>query len=94
MLVREVDLATGRELGRLEGKHARWPWVLAPSPDAKLVVTGGEDKRLVLWDRAKRVALETVELEDDFPLSAAWAADGKGIVVGTARGVVLRFAVD
>jgi WD40 repeat protein len=67
---------------------------LALSPDTRLALTARESV-LTLWDTATFREVDRIDLatSSDFPVDAAFAADGKSFLVATARGVVLDFGV-
>jgi WD40 repeat protein len=68
---------------------------LAASPDGELAASTSDDHAIVLWNLRDRRPIDTIDLSSsaDVGLSVAFAPDSGSIVVGTARGVLLRFAV-
>jgi serine/threonine-protein kinase len=89
------DLATKRSRP-LEPAHGEKVACAACSADGQLAVTGGDDGVLVLWDLAAGAALDRIDLASsaDRPRSVAFDREKRSFVVGTARGVLLRFDVN
>src|SRR5579883_163669 len=90
------DVETGGLIHELEGGHEGTIFSVAISPDGtKAVSGGGRDGRICLWDLATGALLDRVDLGpmQDLVHSVAFTADGKEILAGTFRGVLLRYAV-
>ncbi|MCI0463352.1 MAG: caspase family protein [Gemmataceae bacterium] len=51
-----IDMKTNRVLRRLKG-HSGSVLTISPSPDGRLVLTGGEDQTLCLWDVERELPL-------------------------------------
>lgn len=60
-----------------------------------LALTRADDGKLTLWDVAKVLPLDTLDLGSsaDTATCAAFAPDSRSFYVGTTRGVVLRFGI-
>jgi WD40 repeat protein len=69
--------------------------VLAITPDGSRLAAGELGGKILLVDLARRAVLETVDLTSstDHATALAFAPDGRTLLVGTARGVVLSFRV-
>jgi WD40 repeat protein len=86
-------LEDGRELARARA-HARGVLAVAFSPDGARAVTGGLDSRLLTWGVGPEGSLTLLEdlrlnLSQDMVTSLTTLPSGE-LVVGTARGVVVR----
>ncbi len=90
--LRAWNLASTTESARFEG-HAQAVRALAVTPDGTRVLSASEDGTIRIWDRAGR-QLDVIDLASstDRALSIV-CRDAHSFAVGTARGVVLRFAL-
>ncbi len=77
---------------RLEG-HEDDVYAGALSADGALVATTSRDLKVRLWSAPSGELLDTIDISSSFdtPCSAAFEPGGEALLVGTARGVVLRF---
>ncbi len=93
-LVSVVDLDRGDTL-RERRVHERGVRCIAVSPDGESVVTGSTDRtvRVLRADTLAEVALVPLAPALDVPETLAFAASGRELVVGTTRGMILRFAL-
>ena len=60
--------------------HADGCGAVAYSPDSKLVVTGGSDGRLILWDAATGREVRRLEGHGDAVTAVAFSPDGRLVV--------------
>ncbi len=69
---------------------------LAVSPDGALGAAASGDGTVRLWDVARDEVVDTIDLAGgrDVATALAFSADGRTLLVGTRRGVVLRFTID
>jgi WD40 repeat protein/serine/threonine protein kinase len=74
--VRLWDLATGREVARLEG-HDKESKDAAFSPDGSLLATTGIDGTIRLWDVATHAPVAVLRGHSDIVWRVAFSADGK-----------------
>lgn len=83
-VVRIVALATGKELGRLEG-HEMPVRAVAATPDGRRVFSAGIsiDSTVRCWDVATRKQLWSVKTKDGEPHALAVSPDGKSLLVGS-----------
>ncbi len=74
-------------------KHEGQVVALAASADRKLLLVGGKDRRIVVRAIETGEEVDTIDLTSstDSVESLAFSPDAKSFVVGTGRGVVLRF---
>jgi WD40 repeat protein/tRNA A-37 threonylcarbamoyl transferase component Bud32 len=62
---------------RLNGGHTAAARKIAISPDGKLLVSVGEDGKVIVWDFARRERLATFTDHTAWVISVAFSADGK-----------------
>src|SRR5271157_2669704 len=77
------DVATGREIRRLEG-HSDRVWSVAFSPDGRWALTGGRDDTARLWEVATGKEIRRLEGHSDEVLSVAFSPDGRWALTGSA----------
>jgi WD40 repeat protein/serine/threonine protein kinase len=93
----DLEQGTSR---RVAAHRAGEDWLVitvAASPDGRRAVTAGAtDRKVILWDVATASPIDQLDLASstDHISSLEFAPDGKGFVAGTARGVVMRFALE
>ena len=80
--VRLWDLATGREIRKLEG-HSDAVNSVAFSPDGKTALSGSEDNTLRLWDLATGREIRKFEGHSGAVSSVAFSPDGKTALSGS-----------
>ena len=91
--VRLCDLATGRELRRLDEPRAT-TWALAYSPDGRRVLAGCDDGLLFLWDASDWRLVHRLESASDAVRSAAFLPDGRHVVSAHASGRLIVRELD
>jgi WD40 repeat protein len=91
--VRLWDLQTDRLLQTIEGLHAGIIWAIAFHPQASLLVTGGLDYYVQLWDFQTQVCRKLLG-HDGRIESVACSADGRLIASGSADGTAKVWCVD
>jgi eukaryotic-like serine/threonine-protein kinase len=74
--VRLWDVATGREVARLDGHHKESKDVTF-HPEGSLLATAGEDGTVRLWDIATRATVAVLRGHTDIVYRVAFSADGK-----------------
>ncbi len=87
------DLDSGMTLATLPGQRGVRAASFLPRERA---VTVGWDRKMHIWDLRRTTELDSIGLGSACDFAAtrpAVAPDGKSFLVGTARGVVLRFAL-
>ena len=91
-----LDVASGRELARIDGPSNRFK-ALAFSPDGTILATGADNGRRVgrrdqairLWDVAGRKELGRVPAHRSYIRALAFSADGRRLVSGSEDGTAL-----
>jgi RNA polymerase sigma factor (sigma-70 family) len=81
------ELATGREMVRLEIKGDCYPTELAFTPDQKQLLVAGGGK-VHVWDLGKREERFVLDAHGWLIRSMALSADGKTVAVGTVYNVI------
>jgi WD40 repeat protein len=78
-LIRLWEVASGREVGRLEG-HRGFIRTLAFSPDGALLASCGDDQGVFLWDVATGEEVRRVGKHDNGLRMARFSPDGRTLV--------------
>ncbi|HZU95741.1 MAG TPA: WD40 repeat domain-containing protein, partial [Planctomycetota bacterium] len=91
------DLGTKEILETLD-RHGSTAELVCVSPDGVHALSGGADGRICLWDLSKPEGQKLVDhvslvSRADRPTSGDFAPDGRSFVIGTARGVILRYSI-
>jgi WD40 repeat protein len=86
--VRLWDLATGKDLGRLEG-HADGVCAVAFAPDGSTIATGSRDQTVRLWDLATRRNRLLPDAPQGPITAVAFAPAGNAIATASGRSVRL-----
>ena len=79
--IRLCDVATGKEIGQLEG-HREWVYSLAWSPDGKTLASGSSDKTIRLWDVAAGKESHRFVADGANTESIIWSADNTKLASG------------
>lgn len=82
-----IDLAAGKEVGRLEG-HTHIINDLAFSPDGARIVTGAHDQTAVVWDRGRFKQLHALGKFNDAVYGVAVSPDGATAAAADYKGVI------
>jgi len=77
----------------LKDGHTRAVRQTAFSPDGNLLVSVGEDSRVIAWDFAKRMPLATFSDHTETVTSVAFSPDGKWFATGGEDGKVIVWSV-
>ncbi len=83
------ELATGTEIGQLEGSADRVVDI-AFSADGKKIATAASNKKAAIWDRATRKQLRSLDLSE-WASMVAFSPDSETLAVANNRGVVSIF---
>src|SRR6266516_2984377 len=89
-LIKVWELASGKELARLEG-HTAQVLSVAFNTNATQVVSGGTDKEIRVWDIRTREKIVSLGSHSAGVTSVAWPGDGKVILAATDGGVVSSY---
>lgn len=89
-LIKVWDLATHREISRLEG-HGAQVLSVAFNADATEVVSGGADKELNVWDVKTREKVISLGNHASAVHAVSWPGDGKTIVAATSHHGVFTY---
>jgi WD40 repeat protein len=82
--VRLWDLATGRELQRLEG-HTREVYTVAFAPDGRRAVSGGNDRTVRLWLLDVGKELRCCTGHANAVIRAAFTSDGRQVLSASSQ---------
>jgi WD40 repeat protein/serine/threonine protein kinase len=85
--IRLWDVASGREIGRLEG-HGAFICSLVFWPDGKTLASSSQDQTIRIWDVASRTCLDVLRGHRLEVFRLALLADGKTLVSGCKDGTV------
>jgi serine/threonine protein kinase/WD40 repeat protein len=91
------DVASRRVLETLD-HHGSCADFVCVSANKNHALSGGADGRVCLWDLTRpegRKLVDTLDFRSraDRPTCGEFAPDGRSCVIGTARGIVLRYAI-
>lgn len=89
-LIKVWDLATKKEIARLEG-HTAQVLAVAFNTNATQVASGGADKLLKVWDIETRHTTSSLGRHASAITALAWPGDGKVIVAATDGGVAFTY---
>ena len=81
--IRFLSIATGYLERTIWPAHDDWVQVLAFNPAGNLLVSGGDDGQLILWDVATGEMVTTLLQDSGFIWGAAFSPDGKTLIAGT-----------
>jgi WD40 repeat protein/tRNA A-37 threonylcarbamoyl transferase component Bud32 len=82
------DAETGKARSKPLAGHTNWIHSLAFSPDSKLLVSGGIDTTVLLWDADKGELLRSLEGNRGVINFVAFSPDGKTVAVSSADRIV------
>lgn len=82
------DVASGREVRRLDAALSGYPRCVAFSPDGRWLVTGGDDRRLRFREAATLEVKAVHRGHYGSIWGMAWAPEARGVIAGAADGSV------
>ena len=80
------DVLTGKKLSSFIQPSRLGVRVVRFSPDASLLVTGGDDESACVWDIATGILKQCYSTESATIFSAAFTPDGDHVITGDANG--------
>lgn len=90
--LRLLDSTTGEERYRLPG-HTEAIYNVAFSPDGKLALSGGQDRRLLLWNVASGSLVASLTGSSEIPSRLVFSPDGRLMCQGTTTGKILLWDI-
>jgi WD40 repeat protein len=81
-VIRLYDFATSNLAGLLQG-HTESVFALAFSPDGSRLISGGFDRRAIIWDVERRTPIHRLEGHRDQIYAVAFTPDGARAVTGS-----------
>jgi WD40 repeat protein len=91
--LREWDLTTGQLKASLEG-HNKTVDSFAYSADGKMLVSGGQDGKVIVWEPAARKRKTAEWLVGGAVVNVAFAPDGRHVAAINANGTAYLFRLD
>jgi len=88
-------VSTGESIVRLSG-HQNPIRGIDLSPDARSVVSAGQDQTLRLWDVQRGAQLDRIDFSSsgDMPTAVVFEPTGQSFFVGMNQGLILRFVLE
>lgn len=80
--IRLIAAATGDLLQTIWPAHTNWPEVITYSPDGRVLASGGDDGRIVIWDAASGEQLQELHQGGYGIWGMAFSPNGKLLVAG------------
>jgi WD40 repeat protein len=89
-LVKLWDLATQKELAKLEG-HTAQVLAIAFNQDGQQLLTGGADQQLKVWDVKSRERIIALGTHTSHVTAVAWSRGGPTVFAATGAGTMTRY---
>ncbi len=91
--LRLLDLEGATVWSRAAGSAWGTPSALAVSPDGRLAAGSTADRTIRIWDMEQGDQLDRIDMTPsaDVPVGLAFSRDGRHLIAGTRRGLVLWF---
>jgi len=86
-IVMVYDLKTDQVIYKLEGAHRKSILAVDLSSDSSLLVTGGRDSLVVLWDMKTQKALKTLQNHQGSVTGVKFSPDQRYVVTGSTDGI-------